>query len=149
MYYHFAGKETLALTALTANADALTARVETALRGRGSAARRIHAFLSMQREVLRGCPVGRMVSEPDVLESTVLFEVLTRTFQQTRDLLVAVVADGVQRRELRPDIDPAELADTVMAVVQGGYVLARAAGDAKPYHRAVRGARALVRLAEA
>ena len=147
MYHHFDGKEALSVAALQSSADALIARAAAVLGGDGRAVAKIHRYLLAQREVLRGCPVGRMASDPDVLESRALHEVITRTFRQVRDLLVAVAAAGVQQGELRADVDPAELADMILAVVQGGYVLARAAGDREPFDRAVRGAAALVDLA--
>jgi len=49
--------------------------------------------------------------------------------------------------EIPSTLDAAELADTVLAVVQGGYVLARAQGQPAPFNRAVRGAAALIDLA--
>lgn len=147
MYHHFTGKEALSVAALQSSAEALTARAVAVLGGAGSAVERICAYLLAQRDVLRGCPVGRMASDPDVLQSAALHEVVTGTFQGARDLLVAAVTDGVEQGEFRADTEPTELADTVLAVVQGGYVLARAAGDREPFDRAVRGAVALLTLA--
>ena len=46
--------------------------------------------------------------------------------------------------ELERELDPRDLAATIVAVVQGGYVLARAEQDPAPFDRAIRGARALV-----
>lgn len=138
MYHHFTGKEDLAAAAMRATAQDLLARAETDLAGGGSAVERLKAYLLRQREVLLGCPVGRMTSDPDVLESAVLSEVVAGTFDRLRAHLVAVMGDEI------PGVDPAEVADTVLAVVQGGYVLARAAGDPAPFDRAVRGAAAML-----
>jgi len=144
MYHHFAGKEDLAAAAIRATARDLLERAETDLSGDGSALERLRAYLLRQREVMRGCPVGRMAGDADVLESAALLHVVAHTFDQLRTHMVAIVSDGVRSGEFPVDVNPADLADTVLAVVQGGYVLARAAGDTAPFDRAVRGAVALL-----
>jgi AcrR family transcriptional regulator len=136
MYHHFTGKEDLAATAMRATAQDLLARAETDLAG-GTAFERLTGYLLRRREVLLGCPVGRMAGDADVLESAALHEVVATTFDRLRAHLVAIIGDGP---EFGGVTDPAEIADTVLAVVQGGYVLARAAGDPAPFDRAVRGA---------
>lgn len=144
MYHHFSGKEALAVAAFERSATATFATAAAVLNGPGSAVERIGGYLRRQREVLRGCPIGRMAADTDVLESAALQTLLAGTFDRIRDLLVEVLAEGVERGELRPGTVPGELADTVLAVVQGGYVLARAAGDPAPFERATRGALALL-----
>lgn len=144
MYHHFTGKEALALAAFERSAQAVFDKAVAVLRGEDNAAERLIAYLLLQRDVLRGCPVGRMAGDAEVLESAALREVLAKAFERIRRLTVEVVADGVRRGELRREINPDDLADTVLAVVQGGYVLARAAGDSAPFDRAVHGAAALL-----
>jgi TetR/AcrR family transcriptional repressor of nem operon len=144
MYHHFAGKEALAVAAFERSAEAVFEKAATMLSGEGSAVERINAYLLLQREVLRGCPVGRRAGDADVLDSAALRVVLASTFDRIRALTVEVVAQGIERGELRPDVEPSELADTILAVVQGGYVLARAAADPAPFERAVHGAVALL-----
>lgn len=144
MYHHFTGKEALALAAFERSAQAVFDKAAAVLRGEGSAVERVITYLLLQRDVLRGCPVGRMAGDAEALESAALREVLARTFERIRRLATEVVADGVRRGELGREINPDDLADTVLAVVQGGYVLARAAGDSAPFDRAVHGAVALL-----
>ena len=52
--------------------------------------------------------------------------------------------EGQRRGELAAALDPAATAATVAAVVQGGYVLARAADDTAPFDAAVQGVLALL-----
>ncbi|WBB69543.1 TetR/AcrR family transcriptional regulator [Micromonospora sp. WMMD812] len=144
MYHHFAGKEDLAAAAMRSTAQQLLGRAEADLTSDGSAFERVKAYLLRQREVLRGCPVGRMTGDAEVLESAVLQDVVATTFDQLRAHIVAVIRDGVNNDEFSRGVQPADLADTVLAVVQGGYVLARAAGDPAPFDRAVRGALAML-----
>lgn len=139
MYHHFENKEALAAAAFELNAAETYARAESILKGgKQDASARIAAYLFAQRDVLLGCPVGRMASDADVLASSALSDILRTAFARVRQLLTDVLADAAASGEL-PGIEPAELADTVLSVIQGGYVLARAANDAEPFNRAVRG----------
>lgn len=147
MYHHFAGKEELAAAAFAEAAAATSQSAERALAGPGPAPERIRNYLLRQREVLRGCPVGRMAQDPEVLASDPLSRVLQDTFSRLREQVRSVVDEGRAAGEFPAALDAAELADTVLAVVQGGYVLARAQGRATPFNRAVKGAAALIDLA--
>ncbi len=55
-----------------------------------------------------------------------------------------MIAEGRAAGELLPGADPADIAAAVVAVVQGGYVLARAADSVEPFRQAVRGALGLL-----
>jgi len=145
MYHHFAGKVDLASAAFAASAAETAGKAEVLLgRAELSPVQRLEDYLLRQREVLRGCPVGRMAQDADVLAIPELHDILESTFRRLRALVVALVHEGVAAGELPPSIRPDELADAVLAVVQGGYVLARAAADVAPFDRAVRGAVALI-----
>lgn len=147
MYHHFGGKQDLAAAALRASADDVLARGAAALAGAGTSIERLCRYLLRQREVLRGCPVGRMAGDADVIDSELLHGIVGEAFDRLRTLTIRVVEQGVADVEVHPATVPAELADTVLAVVQGGYVLARAAADPAPFDRAVRGAVALLESA--
>ncbi|MGI8646805.1 MAG: TetR/AcrR family transcriptional regulator [Mycobacteriales bacterium] len=147
MYHHFTGKEALAATALQVTAEHLVARGEVLLAGDGPSVARLSAYLLRQREVLRGCAIGRMTGDADVLDSEVLHGIVAGTFDRLRALALRVVEQGVADGEFGTTVVPADVADTVLAVVQGGYVLARAAGDPAPFDHAVRGAVILLELA--
>jgi hypothetical protein len=59
------------------------------------------------------------------------------------------ISAAIDAGELPPSIVPAELARTLAAVIQGGYVLARAKGDQAPMDAAIRGAVSLLDAAHA
>ncbi|WP_245988527.1 TetR/AcrR family transcriptional regulator [Flexivirga caeni] len=146
MYHHFSGKEELAVAAFERGAAGVLQRARDVLATDGTPLARISNYLMLQREILRGCPVGRMAGDADVLASAELAAILTAAFGQLRELIVSVLQEAVDAEELAHDADPRDLADTVLAVVQGGYVLARAAGDVAPFERAVRGAVSLLEV---
>ncbi|WP_344337692.1 helix-turn-helix domain-containing protein [Kitasatospora putterlickiae] len=144
MYHHFDGKPGLAAAALRRSAEQMRAAAEADLAGPGTAYDRIAAYLRRERDVLRGCRIGRMAQDPEVVADPRLRAPVAETFDWLRGRLAEVIAEGRSAGELRAGAEPADLAAAVVAVVQGGYVLARAADDAEPFERAVRGALALL-----
>ncbi|WP_432002011.1 TetR/AcrR family transcriptional regulator [Streptomyces sioyaensis] len=144
MYHHFTGKSDLALAAIRRTAQDMTETAEECLTAPGTAYDRIAAYLLRERQVLRGCPIGRMTQDRDVVHNPVLREPLDEMFGRLRGRIAEVLAEGQRRGELAAGLDPVAGAATVAAVVQGGYVLARAADDTAPFDAAVQGVLALL-----
>jgi AcrR family transcriptional regulator len=139
MYHHFDGKHDLAVAAIERNAADLVARAEADLGGPGSVAERVSRYLRRERAALRGCPVGRLTMDPDVMADQELHRPVENAFATVRERLAALLDKGRENGELDPSVDPAAVATTLIAVLQGGYVLARAAGSADTYAQAVEG----------
>lgn len=146
MYHHFAGKAELAKAAIERSGAELRAAAETQLGGDGTATERITGYLGREREVLKGCQVGRLAADPDVIADPALRAPVAETFEWLRGRLAEVVAEGKRNGEYPDTLDPERTAATIAAVLQGGYVLARAAGSTEPFELAVNG---LVDLLEA
>ncbi|MEV4109826.1 TetR/AcrR family transcriptional regulator [Nonomuraea sp. NPDC049695] len=144
MYHHFRGKPDLALAAIARSADDMRVRAEAELSGSGTPLQRITAYLRRERDALRGCPVGRLTQDPDVMADPELRRPVEQTFAWLRNRLAGVLADAQSQGELDTSLDPAATATALVAVLQGGYVLARAAGDAEVYAQAVDGALGLL-----
>jgi AcrR family transcriptional regulator len=144
MYHHFAGKPDLALVAMKRSADLLRADIDSQLSTEGTAVERVSLYLLRERDVLRGCPIGGLAQDPEVVLDPALLQPIRATFEWMRERLSSVLEDGKGRGELRADFETLDTADTVLAVVQGGYVLARAQGSSEPFDRAVRGAISLL-----
>lgn len=144
MYHHFAGKEELARAAIDRTAEEMRAGIDAQLSGPGTALERISAYLRREREVLKGCPIGRLTQDPDVMAAPVLREPVGEIFTWLRARLAGVVAEGVDAGELSPAIDPAATASVIVAALQGGYVLARAADSTEPFEQAIEGILALL-----
>ncbi|WP_372409810.1 TetR/AcrR family transcriptional regulator [Streptomyces luteireticuli] len=145
MYHHFSGKPDLALAAIRRTAEEMRAKAEEQFSGPGTALERISAYLLRERDVLRGCPVGRLTQDPDVVADPALRAPVDETFAWVRSRLAELLGEGCERGELDAALDPEATASTVVAVLQGGYVLARAAGSSEPYEQAVQGVLGLLR----
>lgn len=139
LYHHFSGKADLAVEGIRLNADTLVAAATEALAGAGSAYDRIERFLTRDRDVLRGCRIGRMTQDPEVLANEALRRPVADAFAQVRRALVEVIQDGQVRGELASSVDADDLAATIVSTLQGGYVLARADVDEQRFHAAIRG----------
>ncbi|MGH3293913.1 MAG: TetR/AcrR family transcriptional regulator [Trebonia sp.] len=144
MYHHFDGKHDLALAAIERSAADLVARADADLGGPGSVTERVAGYLRRERAALRGCPVGRLTMDPEVLADQELRRPVANAFAAVRKRLAAVLTEGRQSGELNPSVDPAAVATALIAVLQGGYVLARAADSADTYTQAVDGALGLL-----
>jgi TetR/AcrR family transcriptional regulator, transcriptional repressor for nem operon len=144
MYHHFRGKRDLALAAIEQNAADLRARAEADFSGPGTVAERVAAYLRREREALRGCPVGRLTQDPDVMGDPDLRRPVEETFGWLRARLAGLLEQGRAHGELAASLDPQTVATALVAVLQGGYVLARASGSADTYRQAVDGALALL-----
>jgi len=144
MYHHFAGKPELALAAIRRTAEEMRASAEAVLGGDGTAYERISAYLLRERDVLRGCPVGRLTMDPEVIASPELRAPVDETLDWLRGRLAGIVQEGRERGELSAALVPAEIAATIVATVQGGYVLARASGSTSAFDAGVRGLLALL-----
>ncbi|OIJ93841.1 TetR family transcriptional regulator [Streptomyces sp. MUSC 14] len=139
MYHHFKGKPDLALAAIRRSADELRATAERVLAGPGTPYERIEAYLLRERDVLRGCPVGRLTMDPDVIASDELRAPVDETIASIRQRIAELVEEGKRQGQFAPGLDGAEIGAAVLATVQGGYVLARASGSPAAFDAGVRG----------
>jgi AcrR family transcriptional regulator len=144
MYHHFGGKSDLARAAIERSAAELRGRAEAAFAGPGTAIDRVGAYLRRERDALKGCPVGRLTQDPEVMADPLLRAPVEETFAWVTGRIADLLAEGRAAGEVDPGLDPAAAAAALVAVVQGGYVLARAAGSAEAYERAVAGALSLL-----
>jgi TetR/AcrR family transcriptional regulator, transcriptional repressor for nem operon len=145
MYHHFAGKHELARTAIERNAEQLRAEAERAFSAGGTPLEQIGAYLTRQRDVLRGCRIGRLAADPDVIAAADLREPLLDTFRWLEGRLAGLIEDGQAAGELASQLDPTTVAAAIVATVQGGYVLARAAADPEQFDRATSGLMTLLK----
>lgn len=144
LYHHFRGKSDLAGSALQEISAEMRAAADDLLDGETDPLRAVEAWLSAPREALRGCRLGRLAAEP-ILGETTISDPIGAYFHHVQQRLSARLTEARTTGRLDPDLDPVDLAAALVAVVQGGYVLARGTGDADAMHRAQRAAVALLR----
>ena len=144
MYHHFTGKAALAGAAIRRTAEEMVPLSRARLDGPGTPLERLQAYFRAERDVLRGCRVGRLVQDPDVVGDASLREPIDEVFSSAIERIAAVLREGQAAGEVRADVDPDQVATTLFATVQGGYVLARAHQDEARFTAAVDGALSLI-----
>lgn len=145
MYHHFSGKSDLALAAIERCAEQIKNYAETKLTGPGTAYERIEAFLMQERHVLQGCQLGRLTADPEIVANPDLHRPVDQTFAWLQQRLLVVIEEGKERHEFAADLNTEDTAAAIAGIIQGGYVLAKAAGTDEPYYSAVRGILALLK----
>jgi AcrR family transcriptional regulator len=148
MYHHFTGKSDLALAAITRTSEEMRAAAAAVLHGPGTPYARVTAYLRRERDVLRGCPVGRLTMDPEVIASEELRAPVDETLDWLRAELATLVEEGKEQGEFASSLDAEEVAAAIVATVQGGYVLARASGSPAAFDTGVRGLLSLLRPAD-
>lgn len=145
MYHHFAGKPELAAAALSRSGDDLLHTAEEIFTSDRSTFERITDYLRRERPILRGCPIGRMTEDAEAMRSADLRAPVEQTLARLRSGLTELVIDGQRSGELRSTVSAPRIAATILATVQGGYVLAKAANDEQPFLDAIEGMLDLLR----
>ena len=139
MYHHFQGKADLAAEAIERSAAAFREGAETWFSRPGSPLERIRAYMLRSRETLKGCQVGKLTQDPEIASDARLRAPLEATFTWLQQRLQGLVEEAQQAGEIAAELNPGEVAAMLIAVLQGGYVLAGAEASPEPFRRAVRG----------
>lgn len=82
--------------------------------------------------------------DPDVMADAALRAPVDETLDWLRGRLAALVEEGKEQGQFTPGLDAGDIAATILATVQGGYVLARASGSPAAFDAGVRGLLALL-----
>ncbi|GAB6938915.1 TetR/AcrR family transcriptional regulator [Isoptericola variabilis] len=134
LYHHFPTKHDLAAAAVGATVESALAAARRDLEGTTPALGRVVAYLERPRDALAGCKIGRLTSDQAVMDDDGLRDVVTAYFVRLLDVVAATL-----RETGLPDDAARDRAHAAVAIVQGGYVLARATGDPDAMRAAVRG----------
>lgn len=140
MYHHFRSKAALALAAEERTAAELIVEVDQLLSSPpDDPLERLIAYLRLERDILKGCRIGRLAADPDVVADEALRRPLDETFAWMTNRVAGLLQEAQAKGRLPASFDVETVASTIVAVRQGGYVLARAANATRPYEQAVEG----------
>jgi TetR/AcrR family transcriptional repressor of nem operon len=145
MYHHFENKAALASTAIARSAEQLYESARQEFAQPCSALDRIVSYLHRERDALRGCRVGRLTQDPEIIADPQLRRPVQEMFAKLTQELASLIVEGQSAGEFRVEMNPEDTASTILAVLQGAYVLARAANSTEPYNHAIAGAISLLK----
>jgi AcrR family transcriptional regulator len=143
IYNHFGSKEALAIESLDYSVSLIVDRFRAALAPVDHAADRLVALvdafadLADHPDVAGGCPVANTALESDDTNPELCAHARTAMDSWHR-LVGSIVKDGKQRRELRADTDPYEVATVMTATLEGALMLTRLMNDRDHMRRAAR-----------
>jgi TetR/AcrR family transcriptional repressor of nem operon len=145
LYYHFPTKHALAEAALVSRSENMRDAVAALRDRRRTGLLRVERYLRSERDVLRGCPIGRLVYDSSVAESPALQALVADFFSELGSAIESALRDAQQEGEIAAWVSPRDITRGLMAIVQGGYILSRASGKAADFHGAVRGGISMLR----
>ena len=145
LYHFFPTKADLGRAAIAATVDEALELARADLRGDElPVMARVERYLRRPRPALLGCPVGRLAGDPDVRDDERLHEPVGRYFAELCALLGDTLEEAKARGELASDANPAQIADVLVGIVQGAYVVAQGSADAARYDSVIAGGLALL-----
>jgi AcrR family transcriptional regulator len=135
IYNHFASKDDLALAAFEHNTDVIADLVRGGLEGTRHSIERLVALIEVYRSfahhppVPGGCPILNTAVEADDTHPA-----LSERAREMLDLLREgtvgrIVERGIERGEIRTDVDPAEVATVLVAGIEGALMLNQVYGE--------------------
>jgi TetR/AcrR family transcriptional repressor of nem operon len=128
LYRHFAGKEELAAAVLRYSLDlAIRSRIDGVERISGAAAKLqyiIHRFVEMQGPIAGGCPLLNAAVDADD-GNPALRKLARQAFSDWKSGLIAILREGMERGEIRRTVNAEQLANTILAALEGGIALSR------------------------
>ncbi|TNC10465.1 TetR/AcrR family transcriptional regulator [Methylobacterium terricola] len=138
LYHHFPGKREVAATALAEMAAEEIGVIDALFTPGTPPLDRVRAYLTRERQALRGCRLARLANEA-AMEEPALREPVAAYLGHIETSLRASLAEAREAGQLAPGLAPAALAAALLAIVEGGYVLARVHWDEAAMRAAIDG----------
>ena len=138
LYHHFSGKQALALEALNEIAAEEMAAIDVVFQRNAPPLARIRAYLQREREALRGCRLARLANE-SAIESAEFRRPIGVFLEHIARQLQTCLEQAQAAGELPATVGTAEVAAALLAIVEGGFVLARVHWDAQRMQHALNG----------
>ncbi|WP_246792345.1 TetR/AcrR family transcriptional regulator [Burkholderia perseverans] len=143
LYHHFPSKLALAGEAMSELAQNDIGRLDAFFAGDAPPLDTVERYLRLDRDSVRGCRFGRLVNEASI-EHDELRRPVTAFFDAIRRNLTDKLSQAKVEGTLPQSVDPAKFAVTLLALIQGGAILARSYQDESLARQAIEGALSLL-----
>jgi len=140
IYNHFDSKEQLALEAFDYAISLVKQRTRATLAGKTHAVDRLLGVISVFKDMVEdpplvgGCPILNTAIEADDAQPA-LRERARMAMDSWRETIHRIVAKGIARQELRPDVDSDVLASLLISSLEGAIMMSKLYGDSAHIHR--------------
>ncbi|HEY6284672.1 MAG TPA: TetR/AcrR family transcriptional regulator [Ktedonobacteraceae bacterium] len=128
IYNHFTSKEQLALESFDYTYGLVQQRVRHALTGKFNAIERLLAIVSVFQGIIEdppvagGCPILNTAIEADDANES-LRDRARSAMDNWRTTIHRIVNKGIERQEIRPEVDADEVASILIATLEGAIML--------------------------
>ncbi|MEU2358879.1 TetR/AcrR family transcriptional regulator [Streptomyces misionensis] len=139
MYHHFPTKVDIAAEAMSRNRAELERAMDDYLKQTPSPTESVKSYLSKPRDGQKGCRFGRMTLDNAVLQNERLRGPVADSLTWYRWRIERLLLDGQAAGELRDDFSAEAVAATIIAIVQGAHILARADRSQASFDRVIAG----------
>lgn len=128
LYHHFKGKKALAQAAISDRSDELIREFDVDFAADLPLMQRFSGYLCKDREGLKGCRLGRLVSDISITDDE-LRQPIAQLFQHIETAFAQALKEGVDRQEFELRGNAEEIAAVLVAAIQGAFILSRAHAD--------------------
>lgn len=142
IYNHFKSKEQLALESFDYAYALLDQRIRAALADKKHAIERLYAMLNYFQDLIDdppiagGCPILNTAIEADDAQPA-LRDRARQAMDELRRTVRHIVSKGIERGEIRPDVDADAWASVMIATLEGSVMLSKLYQDSVHMRRAV------------
>lgn len=142
IYNHFDSKDDLALEAFDYAVDLIRQELQIAIKDKRDAIDRLKAVMGVFRAIpdgtplAGGCPVLNTSIESDDAHP-MLRNHARRAMDEWREFIQRVVVKGIERGQIRPEINADKLVSFFIATLEGGVMMSKLYGDSIHMSRVV------------
>jgi AcrR family transcriptional regulator len=143
IYNHFKSKDELACEAFDYAISRMKQRYREAWRKKFHAIERLQAVIEVMSSfvdnppISGGCPLLNTAIESDDAHP-LLRERAQQAMDSWRSLFRVIIDKGIERGEIRPDVDADEVTTIIISSLEGALMMSKLYGDAIHLHRAIK-----------
>lgn len=133
LYVHFENKDILACAAVDYTMQILKEEVTTAINSFTNPKDKLFAYIDLfnnplEPMVVGGCPILNFGSEADDTNETVKFKV-NKVINLSQEIIAEIIQEGINTGIFKPTWVAAEFATIMFAMIEGGIMISRMAGN--------------------
>lgn len=145
LYHHFKSKKELAIAAMDHRADELIKEADQLFSGNAFWLTKFEQYLLQPRDAMAGCRLGRITLDPSILEDADLQRPIKRYFTHLHQLMNNVLNEAQNNGQISKVIPANTLVYTIIASLQGGFLVSRACNDSGILKQSVEGIYAILK----
>jgi TetR/AcrR family transcriptional regulator, transcriptional repressor for nem operon len=133
LYVHFENKDVLASAVVDYNMQLLGKKVQAGMAKHTSPKAKLIAYVdvlgdAIDTPVKGGCPILNFGTEADDTNTAVRKKV-NETIDSAIKTITGLLKDGIKNGEFKPTLNPKEFATMMFAMIEGGVMISRVAGN--------------------